>query len=301
MGSTRVLGDAAHVRGRHRSAGPHAEPARALDDATPVDLSILFRPRFPASTDRRLARTRDPPVRGEGLRHLPERGGEPGVPGSPAGDKPGRDGPLERTPRESVGVADRVGSRPMAGHRVQSYRRGWRPARARTPGSGGCRIASASPRAVSPTRTGPSGASWSARYASNASSPREVALGDPERPADGPGLLVEAAGGPVGGPGPRVIDDDRRVDQRRVDPQGQGRIAGVVARAGDGPVQCVAAGGSRRAPRRSSRRRSADSCATCRPAGATDPPGNPSARPRRRRRTGARSGAAGRAVRRRGA
>ena len=63
----------------------------------------------------------DAPVRGERLRHLAERRREERPPGPPARDEPGRRRAARGAPHGSpYAVADRGGSRPMAGHSVQA-------------------------------------------------------------------------------------------------------------------------------------------------------------------------------------
>ena len=130
-----------------------------LDDATPVDLSPMFRPRFPRSTDRG-HRSRRGPATAPRPAPAASAGRRPAAPGSTLAIRR-RATPRPRAarwpPAEAVGVPD--------GRRQQPDRRPQRPvvepgrhARAPSaPGSGGWRIASARSRAVSPTWTGPSG------------------------------------------------------------------------------------------------------------------------------------------------
>ena len=109
-------------------------------------------------------------------------GGSVGPPRLPRRDEPRRDGALADAPREAVALADagRAGARSTARTATRRRGSGWRraigarrvngqPAAATAGPSGGCRIAVASSRARSPTSIGPSGASISSRYASNAS------------------------------------------------------------------------------------------------------------------------------------
>ena len=144
-----------------------------------------------------------------------------------------------------------------AGHSVQPYARGSSGSRASTPGSGGWRIASASsPRGVADLDA-----------AAGRQPVREVRLERVEvgRQQSPPGRRTpgRSAWSPRrtarlasrgSGPSQRVVGDDRRVDERGVDPQRELRVARVVARGRGCRGGARSGAGSRRGPRRSSRR-----------------------------------------------
>ena len=209
--------------------------------------------------------------------------------GNPARGADARTGtPVEnqratRARRASHGIpnasASPGGSRPTAGHKVQSTRRPGTASMtapigpaieagstAATGPRGGWRIASASARAVGVGWTGPSGASIAATYASKAAmSAGTRSAGTPNAIGDRPGLRVErSAARRRQWLDERVIGDHRRVDERGVDPQRQVGIArgvrdragrhdgrGVAHGPGDAPVQPAQSGdlGPRRRPR----------------------------------------------------
>ena len=149
-----------------------------------------------ASTEAASGASRDPAVRGERLRHLPERGREQRPPRPPARDQPVRDHAVRAHP--TAGRTRR--GRPAAGGRSTARGSRHRPPAGRrspasTPGSGGCRIVSASSRASGPTRTGPSGREHPGDVRVERVEVRgQERLGDPERPADRPRLLVVRRG-----------------------------------------------------------------------------------------------------------
>ena len=170
---------------------------KTLDDATPVDLSPMFRPRFPRlllrpSLD--AARTRRSAASACGIcRNRPAGAGS-----RPASRRRSqrRDDALAWTPREAVRPRGRPAAAGRSTATASSRRRpaGRPSSRASTPGSGGCRIVSREvargvadlDRAVRrqllgdvgiERRPGPAGA---------------AASGHPERPGDRLGLLVEA-------------------------------------------------------------------------------------------------------------
>ena len=154
--------------------------------------------------------------------------GQERAPGAPAGDEPGRDEPLARTPGEAVVVADgrRAAGRPTATASRRRRRPGSRaePRRAAAP-SGGCRTTPASSRATGRDADGSGRAEHRGHVAlERLEVGREHRVGHAERPADRPRLGVER------GPArrrerlePGVGDRDRRVDERGVDPQRRAR------------------------------------------------------------------------------
>ncbi len=197
---------------------------------------------------------RDPPVRGEGLRHLADRGRDQRVPGSPAGHEPAGDRPLAHPPPEAVRgpdlgrqEADRRPHRPVVD-----------PGRDREPAQkpGEWRMED-HVRQVPCRRSDPDRSSRPEHRRDVGLERGEIArqhrLRHPERQTDRSRLRIET-GHPVAGqrPKPGVVGDDRRVDQRRVDPQRKSRVPRRVPVASDAPVHHVestdlAAGRSRRA------------------------------------------------------
>ena len=201
---------------------------------------LRFRRRVPVV--RVFRRSADPAIRRERLRHLAEPDREQRSPGTPARPPASRDTARSRTPQAARTRRARspAAARPTATASTRSSPAGCDRGRgdARRPGSSGASGASggrsttpASSRATADTRTGPSGPSIAATYASNASkSAGSSVLGHAERPPDRPRLGVERrAPRPRQRLEPGVVDGDRRVDERRVDPHRQSRVARRVA------------------------------------------------------------------------
>ena len=243
------------------------QPRRSLfDSRVPVDLLIE------AAADvamRRSAASACGICRNEAGRigrHAAPAGHEPGRARRDAGGRPG-----SRTRRGPT-----AGSRSSDGHSVQSYSGASGAAAAPgRPGSGGWRI----DRGQVPSgrrRRGPGRPDRaSGRRTPGTRRGRRVdRVRDPEGRPDGPHLGVEPVGvrwlAAARASARRPPASSRRAWRGPTAPASGSRA--VVAGAADAPVQGVAAAGSRRAPPAWSRTRCADSCAACRPAGATGRP-----------------------------
>ena len=237
------------------SARPSARPA-CWSSATTASGAGWACPADPDPTRRR--RGLDPPIGRERLRHLPERrrAGSAATPASRSTSQADTS-PLARAPAQarSPRGPTAAAARPTA---TASRRRAAggtpRASGASTGPSGGWSTTSApAPGRRAPTRTGPAGPTRPATYArtprgppgSSASGTRTPGRSAASRRRSGARRSARER------LEPGVGDDDRRVDERRVDPQRQLRVARRVARAGDRPMERVEPAdlGPRRRPR----------------------------------------------------
>ena len=179
-----------------------------------------------------------------------------------------------------------AGSSEIDGHSVHAYDAGGRPASGGSTGpSGGFRTCHASSRATGEALDGPVGREHRGDVRLERREVGGQPVGrDPERPPDRQRLGVVALAGVARQRlDPGVVGDDRRVDERGVDPEREVRVAGARSRRRGSIGGARSGAGSPPVPRSSSRRRSSGSSAASPGAAPTDRPGSRCARRRRRR------------------
>ncbi len=185
---------------------------------------------------------REPAVGREGLGHLAEGSRKERPPALPAGDEPLVDGPLDRPPAQAVRLAD--------DRRQEPDRRPERP-RVRPRGQASQQRRDRTERRVENDVGQLAGGRADLDRAARRERPihvplerreigREERLGDSEGPPDRQRLgVVAGAARRRERLEPAVGDDDRGIDEGRVDPQPELRVASLVGRAGDRPVERV--------------------------------------------------------------